>query len=206
MGPSVMRATVARAPRTVSESAPSAASLMRASWARMRFSTGSGGAPKRSVQLDLDVAQLVDGLGQRDAAVDVELGRLVGDVVGRHVGVEREVEPHRAHERAAVAAQLGDGLGEQVAVELEADGGDVPRLLVAEQAAGAAQLEIAQRDAVARAELRVVGQRREARPCLLRELAAVRDTSGRRARRSRHGRRGRGSGTAGPARARRRAR
>ena len=127
---------------------------MRASWARMRFSTGSGSSPKRSVELDLDVAQLVDGLGQRDAAVDVELGGLVGHVVGRHVGVEREIEAHGAHERAAVAAQLGDGLGEQVAVELEADGGDVPRLLVAEQAAGAAQLEIAQRDAIPRARAR----------------------------------------------------
>ena len=80
----------------------------------------------------------------------------------------------RAHERAAVAAQLGDRLGQQIAVELEADGGDVARLLVAEQAAGTAQLEVAQGDAVARAELGVVGERREARSRLLRELAAVR--------------------------------
>ena len=112
-------------------------------------------------------------LGQRDAAVDVELGGLVGDVVGRDVGVEGEIEAHGAHERAAVAAELGDRLGQQVAVELEADRGDVPRLLVAEQAARAAQLEIAQRHAVARAELRVVGERGQARARLLGELAAV---------------------------------
>ena len=70
--------------------------------------------------------------------------------------------------------QLLDGLGEHLAVQLEADRRHVARLLVAEQVAGAAQLEVAHRDAVARAELGVVGERREACARLRRELAAVR--------------------------------
>ena len=60
-------------------------------------------------------------------------------------------------------AQLGDRLVQELDVELEADGGDVARLLRAEQLAGAADLEVAHRDREAGAELGVVGERREPR-------------------------------------------
>ena len=97
--------------------------------------------------------------------MDVDLRRLEGDVVGGQVGVDVEVEPHRRlgrRPRLALRAQLLDRLVEQGDVELEADRGDVAGLLVAEQVARPAQLEVAHRDREAGAELGVVGERRQA--------------------------------------------
>ena len=52
-----------------------------------------------------------------------------------------------------LAAQLAHGLLEQVRVELEPDGRDVPRLLLAEQVARAADLEIVRREPEAAAQV-----------------------------------------------------
>ena len=57
-------------------------------------------------------------------------------------------------------------------VQLEAQRGDVARLLVAEQVAGAADLEVAHRDLEAGAELGVVGERREPLSALSRLVAS----------------------------------
>jgi len=51
------------------------------------------------------------------------------------------------------AAQLAHCLLEQVRVELEADRRDVPRLLLAEQIPGAADLEVVGREAEAAAQV-----------------------------------------------------
>src|SRR5204863_3891719 len=59
-------------------------------------------------------------------------------------------------------------------VELEPESGDVARLLGTEQVAGAADLEVAHRDRESGAQLGVVGERREARAGLLRQLARLR--------------------------------
>ena len=70
--------------------------------------------------------------------------------------------------------ELRDRLVEHLDVELEAERGDVAGLLRAEQIARAPDLEVAHRDLEAGAELRVVGERREPRARLGRELGRVR--------------------------------
>ena len=75
---------------------------------------------------------------------------------------------------APLAGELGDGLAQQLDVELEAERGDVPGLLRAEQLARAADLEVAHRDREAGAELGVVGERRQPRARLRRQLRGVR--------------------------------
>ncbi len=66
------------------------------------------------------------------------------------------------------------GLVQHLDVQLEAERGNVARLLGAEQVACAADLEVAHRDREARAELGVVGQRRQSRTGLRGELGRVR--------------------------------
>ena len=78
--------------------------------------------------------------------------------------------PHRG---AGLAGELGHGLVEHLDVELEAERRDVAGLLGAEQVAGAADLEVAHRDLEAGAELRVVGERRQPRARLRRQLARI---------------------------------
>ena len=103
--------------------------------------------------------------------MDVDLRGLEGDVVGREVGVDVEVEPDRRLGRARSpspsARSCSTASSSSGDVELEADRGDVAGLLVAEQVAGAAQLEVAHRDREARAELGVVGEGRQALAGLL---------------------------------------
>jgi hypothetical protein len=65
-------------------------------------------------------------------------------------------------------------LVEHAHVQLEAERGDVAGLLVAEQVAGAADLEVAHRDLEARAELGVVAQRAQALRRLLRQRGRAR--------------------------------
>ena len=105
-----------------------------------------------------ELAELVVVLGEREPAVQVDLQRLGGDVGSRHVGVDPRVDPHRPGHRSPLARELGDGLVQELEVELEPDGCDVARLLRAEQVARAADLEIAHRG--------VVGEGREPRPRL----------------------------------------
>ena len=81
-----------------------------------------------------------------------------------------------------LAGELGHGLVEHLDVELEAEGGHVARLLGTEQVAGAPDLEVAHGDLEARAELGVVGERRQAGAGLRGELASHRDRADRRGR------------------------
>ena len=91
-----------------------------------------------------------------------------------HVGVDARVDAHRPRRRAGARPESSATASfEQLDVELEAERGDVARLLGAEQVAGAADLEVAHRDREAGAELGVVGERRQPRPRLRRQLARV---------------------------------
>src|SRR5215213_7353161 len=98
----------------------------------------------------LQLAQLVFGLRQREAAVEVDLERLGLDVRRRHVRVHGRLYADRPRRRPPLARQLR-----------------------AEQVARAADLEVAHRDREAGAELGVVRKRREARPRLRRQLARI---------------------------------
>ncbi len=93
--------------------------------------------------------------------------------VGGHVGVDARVHPHGADGQARLPRKLGDGLVQHLHVELEAERCDVAGLLGAEQVARAPDLEVAHRDLEPGAELGVVGERREPRAGLRRELARV---------------------------------
>src|SRR3954451_7002490 len=122
-------------------------------------------------------AELGDFAGARDAPVDVDLRLLVGDVVGRHVGVDVDVEAHGLRlvmSREALALARPDRLVEHAHVQLEAERRDVARLLVAEQGAGAADLEVPHRDLEAGAELGVVAERAQALRRLLGERGRAR--------------------------------
>jgi hypothetical protein len=102
--------------------------------------------------------------------VDLDLGRLVRHVVARHIGVHRQVHAHRLGRLlGGLSGQQAHGLVDHPDVELEADGRHVAGLLVAEEVACAADLEVAHRDLEAGAELGVVGQRGQALARLLRE-------------------------------------
>src|SRR5664279_6272550 len=102
--------------------------------------------PEAVFERGLELAQLVLGLREGEPAVDVDPQRLRADVRLRDVGVDAGVDANRARGDTALALQLGDGLVQELDVELEADRRDVPRLLAAEQLAGAADLEVAHRD------------------------------------------------------------
>src|SRR3954468_15376023 len=122
-------------------------------------------------------AELGDFAGARDAPVDVDLRLLVGDVVGRHVGVDVDVEAHGLRlviSREALALARPDRLVEHAHVQLEAERRNVARLLVAEQVAGAADLEVPHRDLEAGAELGVVAERAQALRRLLGERGRAR--------------------------------
>src|SRR4051812_5248828 len=109
--------------------------------------------------------QLGDLARPGDAPVDVDLRLLVGDVVGGHVRVDVDVEAHGLRlvlAREPLALARAHGLVEHRHVELEAERRDVAGLLVAEQVARAADLEVAHRDLEAGAELGVVAQRAQA--------------------------------------------
>ena len=101
-------------------------------------------------------ADVVD-LGRRrdggQAPVRLEAQLLLGDVVRREVGVGRHVELDLGRRPDRRALHLGHRLGDHLAVEVVADGGDVARLRLAEQVAGAADLEVAHGDLEPAAEL-----------------------------------------------------
>ena len=90
--------------------------------------------------------------------MDVDLGLLVGDVVGRDVRVHVDVQAHRLGQGLALGLGLGgaDRLVEHLHVQLEAERRDMSRLLVPEQVAGAADLQVPHRDLEAGAQLGVV--------------------------------------------------
>ena len=105
--------------------------------------------------------------------MQIDLQRLGTDVFGRHVGVDARVDPDRTDGDPPLAAQFRHRLGEKLDVELEAERGDVAGLLVAEEVAGAADLEVTHRDCETGTELGVVRERRESRTRIRRELRHV---------------------------------
>ena len=98
--------------------------------------------------------------------------------------------------RDRLAAELVDGLLHHLGVELEADRGDVPALLLAEQVAGAADLEVVRGDLEAAAEIVELLQHLKAHPRLLASGCARRESADTRRRAPASGRRGRGAGRA----------
>src|SRR5919108_5310410 len=134
-----------------------------------RLRHGPEAVLRRRVQL----SQLVVGLRERDASVEVDLERLGSDVFGGDVCVHARIDPDRARRQAALAGELRDRLRQQLDVELEPDRGHVPGLLGPEEIACPTDLEVAQGDREAGPQLGVVGEGREARACLRRELPAV---------------------------------
>src|SRR5207245_7542665 len=94
----------------------------------------------------LELAQLVLGLGEGEAPVDVDPQRLGRHVLLGNVGVDPGVDAHRADGDAPLALELRDRLVQHLDIELEADGGDVSGLLCAEELTGTANLEVTHRD------------------------------------------------------------
>src|SRR5207342_3729489 len=93
-----------------------------------------------------ELPELVLVLGKGDPAVEVDLERLGLDVGGRDVGVDARVDPHGPDGHPRLAGELRDGLVQHLDVELEAESGDVTRLLSPEQVTGAPDLEVAHRN------------------------------------------------------------
>jgi len=95
-------------------------------------------------------------MSAREAMEPVGLRRIavLGGIYSNHraLAAATRVERGPWHE----GDPLRDGLVEELRVHLEADGGHVSRLLVTEQVAGAADLEVAHGDLEARAQLGVV--------------------------------------------------
>ena len=93
-------------------------------------------------------------LGHRgQPPVRLEAGRFPADVAGRDVGVHGNLDVHHGRLRDRLAPQRRDRLAHQAAVQVVPDRGDVARLGLAEQVAGAADLEVAHGDPVAGPEL-----------------------------------------------------
>ena len=105
------------------------------------------------------VVHLLGGGGRGQPAVGLEAGVLGRHVGGRQVGVAGHVEGDRRRGRPGFAAGLGHRLGHQLDVEVVADGGDVARLVAAEQVARPADLEVSHGDLEPRAELGVLADR-----------------------------------------------
>src|SRR5580704_4336495 len=101
-----------------------------------------------------DVGFGVDG---GDPGVGLQSEPFAGHVVVRDVRVDRQLHPDFGLLRRAVALQLADRLADHPYVQVEADPGDMPGLLAAEQVARAADLQVLQGDVHAGAHLGVLG-------------------------------------------------
>ena len=113
-------------------------------------------------QLLGQVLEILLGARRRQLAVRLE-PQLVGvDVVHRDRRLDRQVDRHGHRLGAFGLLVLLDRLGHHADVQVEADALDVPGLLVAEQVAGAAQLQVLHRHVESGAERRVLRDRRQA--------------------------------------------
>jgi len=154
--------TASRSPRKLTVRAPAWPNLIRARCSASRFSSGSGTGPKRSSSSARSCSDVGDLEGAGDAPVDVDLRLLVGDVVGRDVRIDVDVESHRLRAlppAGAIVAGFALGFGDRprrasACTGSKAERRDVAGLLVAEQVARAPDLEIAHRDLEAGAESR----------------------------------------------------
>src|SRR4051794_24826788 len=119
--------------------------------------------------------ELGDLAPARDGGGHVDLRLLVGDVGGGDVRVDVDVgAPGLGLVPGRRAIAGADRLVEHAHVQLEPERRDVAGLLVAEEVAGAADLEVAHRDLEAGAELGVVAERAEALRRLLRQRGRAR--------------------------------
>ena len=84
--------------------------------------------------------------GGRDPAVQVQPQRLLRDPPRRDERLHRQVDAELLLLRERLALHLGHRLLQDPAVRVEPDRRDVAVLLGAEQVAGAADLQVAQRD------------------------------------------------------------
>ena len=87
---------------------------------------------------------------------------------------DRQVDLHLGRVLAHLAGELADRFGHHLDVEVEADRGDVTRLLGAEQVARAADLEVAHRDLETRTEIGELADRLQPFVRLLGERAVGR--------------------------------
>ena len=104
-------------------------------------------------QFGPEVVELLLVAQSRETAVDLDAQLLARHVVARQVGRPGQIDVHLDGGLRRLVLQLPHGVFEQLAVHLVADGGDVPRLLRAEDVAGPANLEVAHADLEARAQL-----------------------------------------------------
>ena len=90
-----------------------------------------------------------------EAAVCLETGRLIGNICVGEMGVEREFDPHlsRLGWRRFTRFQFRHGFGDHLDVQVEADGRQMARLYVAQNAPRASNLQIAHRQLETRAEV-----------------------------------------------------
>ena len=128
--------------------------------------TGCGIGPNRSVSSWRNAARSPAVAGARQAPVQLQLLGLLGDVVVGEVRLDRQVDDGLRLldlRRPILAPRLAllDRLREQPRVQVEPDRGHVARLLPAEDVAGAADLEVGQRDLEAGTQLRRVEDRLE---------------------------------------------
>ena len=112
---------------------------------------------------------------RRDAAVEVEAERLLPDPPRRDERLHRQVDPELLLLGKRLALHLGDRLRQDPAVRVEPDRRDVPVLLRAEQVAGAADLQVAERDLEAAAERLVLADRGQPFVRLVGQLARRRE-------------------------------
>ena len=93
--------------------------------------------------------------------VGLEPGGLLGHVILGQVGVDRQLDGYLGRLSDRFALQLGYRFGHHLAIEVVADGGDVPGLRRTQQVAGAPDLEVAHGNAKARAQLGGLADRLE---------------------------------------------
>ena len=151
----------------------------------------------------VDVGRIRD---RGEAAVRLHAHVVAPHVVLGKVGLHRQVDRDLERQLGHLALELADRLGDELAVQVEADGRDVARLLAAEQVARAADLEVAHRDLEARPEVGELADRPEPLVRLLGERVGPAGAAGTRTRAGPGGRRGRAAGTSARGRAGRRGR
>ena len=185
---------------------PSRTHSARSRAAARSASAAAGGRPVPVFPLGADVVDVARVGDRGEAPVRLHADVVAGDVVARQVRVDGQVDGDLDRLGDGLALELGDGLGDHLAVEVEADGGDVARLVGAEQVAGAADLEVAHGDLEPGAEVGELADGLEPLVGLLGERPVRGMEQVRVGRAGRGGRCGPAAGRAAPARAGRRGR
>ena len=150
-----MSRTTTPRPRSVSTpSAPAAAASRRTRSESISADVGAGIGPNRSTSPSSSLVELGLVHARGELLVAAQAQTLVAHVLGREERRDRERDRDlrgRLHDRLAL--QRRHGIGEQMVVQLESHRGDLAVLLLAEQVAGAANLEVAHRQLESGAEV-----------------------------------------------------